>query len=409
MYDKIADMDSVVGKALKELEQQGEAGNTIVVYCSDHGGITLRSKRYLYHSGVHVPMIVAFPPKWQHLAPEESGAVSNRLVQFLDFPRTFLSIADADIPEAMIGRIFLGDHTEAPPETIFLYSNRFDEAPDTRRGITDGRWKYIRNYEPDRPRFQILAFPLRQAGQRAQYREFLAGKTNPLQSAQFLPQPTEELYDTKKDPYEIHNLIGDPTVASKLSTLQNQLDKHILETRDLGFLPEPLSAEIDTKANQTIYEYGQSETNYPLKEILTLATLSSNKDSKNIPILCQALRSSNPTIRYWAMMGLRVLGQEAAPAQQDIEKGLKDSDPSVRITATITWGNLGNKKQAANLLLNEARSAKTDAHALWALDGIKYLKQEEVVKTIPAKEIVRGSYSGRTYEFLMNKIKIKVE
>ncbi len=401
MYDKIADMDSVVGKALKELEQQGEADNTIVVYCSDHGGITLRSKRYLYHSGVHVPMIVSFPSKWQHLAPQESGSVSNRLVQFIDFPRTFLSIADADIPEEMMGRIFLGDHTEAPPETIFLYSNRFDEAPDTRRGITDGRWKYIRNYEPDRARFQMLSFPMRQAGQRAQHREFLAGKTTPLQSAQFLPQPSEELYDTKKDPHEVHNLIDDPSTAAKLADLRKQLDAHIINTHDLGFLPEPLSAEVDTKTNQTIYEYGQPEDNYPLREILSLATLSSNQDTRNIPKLCQALRSPNPTIRYWAMVGLRVLNQKAEPATQEVEKALKDTDPGVRITATITWGNLGHKSQAAQLLLNEARAARTDAQALWALDGIKYLEQDEVIKSIPADEIVKGNYSRRTYEFLM--------
>lgn len=400
MYDKIAEMDSVVGRILKNLELHGEAENTIVLYCSDHGGITLRSKRYLYDSGTRVPLIVFIPPKWQHLAPEKPGSMSERLVQFLDMPRTFLSLAGIDLPDAMTGRVFLGNKIEPQPKTVFLYSNRFDEAPDTRRGITDGRWKYIRNYEPDRPRFQSLTFPLKQAGQRAQLQEFIAGNTTPLQSAHFLPQPSEELYDTWNDPYEIENLVSDPSAVLHLHALQKKLDAHILKSHDLGFIPELLSARVDQDQNQTIYDYGQSNKNYPLSEILAIATLASHQDISSIPLLTQAFKSPNPTIRYWAMVGLRALGKDAISAQQEVKMALKDPEPSVRITATITWGNLGFTKQAANLLLDEARTAKTDLHALWALDGIKYIEQEELVKTVHSKDIVKGRYSKVLYDFL---------
>jgi arylsulfatase A-like enzyme len=400
MYDKIAEMDGKVGEILKKLEQSGESENTIVVYCADHGGITLRSKRYLYDSGVHVPMLAAFPPKWQHLAPGKPGTVSDRLVQFIDMPRTFLSLLGVEPPDAMTGRIFLGPETEPAPENVFLYSNRFDEAPDTRRGLTDGRWKLIRNYEPDRPRYQMLFFPWHQLGQPAQWREFEAGKTTPAQSAQFLPQATVELYDTLNDPHEVNNLAGDPASASRLSMMEKQLDEHILAARDLGFFPEPLSAAVDRERGQTIYAYGQSDENYPLPEILAMATLACAQDVKAVSELRKGLKNANPSVRYWAMVGLRALGKDAAPAADQVEEALKDPDTSLRLTAMVCWGNLGHKDEAAQLLLDEARAAKTDEVSLWALDGIKFLCMEDVVKTVPSKEIVKGHYSERTYKFL---------
>ncbi len=103
MYERISDMDSRVGELLRELEAEGVAENTIVFYCSDHAGITLRSKRLLYNSGTHVPFIAYFPEKYRHLAPEAGEGVSDRLVQFIDMPKTFLSLAGARVPAHMPG------------------------------------------------------------------------------------------------------------------------------------------------------------------------------------------------------------------------------------------------------------------------------------------------------------------
>lgn len=273
MYDRIHEMDSHVGRLLEELRQNGEAENTIVFYVADHSGITLRSKRYLYDSGVHVPFIVYVPEKWKQWSAGEPGNVNERLVQFIDMPKTFLTIAEADIPAAMTGRAFLGAGAEPAHETIFLFSNRFDEAPDMRRGLTDGRWKYIRNYEPDRPRFQMLDYPWNQSGQQSQWQEYISGRTDSLQSAFYLPQPPEELFDTWNDPHEVVNLAGIDDYADKLAEMRTRLDRHILETRDLGFIPEPLMEAIDKAGGETIFEFGQSGDNYPLHRILPLANM----------------------------------------------------------------------------------------------------------------------------------------
>ena len=400
VYERIEDMDSQVGKYLAELQESGEAENTIVVYCPDHGGITLRSKRYLFDSGTRVPLIIYVPEKWKHLAPGKPGSVIERLVQYIDMPRTFLSLAGAEVPDRMPGRIFMGSSIEPAPENVFLFSDRFVSSPDMSRGITDGRWKYIRNYETDRPRLQMLYYPLMQRGQMSQLREYQAGRTNPIQSEIFKLQPFEELYDTREDPYEIENLAGLPAYRDKLEEMRQELDRQILEARDAGFLPEPLMVDIDRDNTTTIYDFCQSADNYHLEEIMKIATMAAEKDPGNIPQLVKLLKHNDPIIRYWAIQGLRILGGEAKPAIKNIESALKDAEASVRINAMMALGNTGHTDRALGLLIKEAKSATTDAHANWALYGIKYLDAPDAIEGVKEEEVVRGGDSRVTYRSL---------
>lgn len=400
VYARVADMDHEVGRILKELDDLGETETTIVFYCSDHGGITLRSKRFLHDSGTRVPFIIYVPEKWKHLASGKPGTVSDRLAQFIDMPRTFLSLAGAEVPDRMVGRVLMGPDQQPEPETVFLFSGRFDESPDTSRAITDGRWKYIRNYEPDRPRFQMLNYPRGQSGQVSQWQEYKAGRTTPLQSAQFLPQPPEELYDTQTDPYEVKNLAGKREHTKRLATMRRQLDRHMLAIRDTGLIPEPMMAAIDRDESTTIHAFAQSNERYPLQTILKAANRAGLQDKTNIHLLRKYVKHRNPIVRYWGILGFRVLGEAAAPALSDIEAAVKDEDASVRITAAVTLGNLGQRKEALELLLAEAKTATTDAHAHWALDGVKYLDAPEAIEDVPKEDLIRGNYSKRTYELL---------
>ena len=68
-YDKIEDMDIQVGDLLKELEESGEADNTIVFYYGDHGGVLARSKRFVYETGTRVPFVIRIPEKYKYLFP----------------------------------------------------------------------------------------------------------------------------------------------------------------------------------------------------------------------------------------------------------------------------------------------------------------------------------------------------
>jgi len=399
-YEQLEKMDAQVGRLLDELEASGEADNTIIVYCSDHGGVTLRSKRYLYDSGTRVPLIVSFPEKWQHLAPAAPASLSQRLVQFIDLPKTFLSLAGLELPEVMSGRIFLGDATEPPPSSVYLFSGRFDEAPDNSRAVTDGRWKYIRNFESDRPLFQMLNYPLRQQGQVSQWEAYRAGMTFPLQAAHYQCQPPEELYDTLNDPHEVRNLAQ--SEPGMLDTMRARLRSHVLETRDLGLIPEPMMEAIDTSGKETIYSFGQSEANYPLAQIFDLATLASDRDPANQPAFIEALQDKNPIIRYWGMVGLRMLWVAEGGIDAVVEQALADPAPSVRIQAAIYLGRTGQRERALEVLLQESLRAEGDIHSAWALDAIKLLDAPQALAALSKAQVEALAGKGFCSKRLVN-------
>ena len=57
-YDLVTAVDHKVGSVLKFLDEQGLADNTVVFLTGDHGRGLSRSKRWVYDSGIHVPLIV---------------------------------------------------------------------------------------------------------------------------------------------------------------------------------------------------------------------------------------------------------------------------------------------------------------------------------------------------------------
>ncbi|HVJ66733.1 MAG TPA: sulfatase, partial [Caulifigura sp.] len=91
-YDRLTMMDTQVGQLFRDLEADGLADDTIVFFFSDHGSGMPRSKRWLYDSGLHVPLLVHIPKRWRYLAAVdfEPAGVSSRLVSFVDFAPTIL-------------------------------------------------------------------------------------------------------------------------------------------------------------------------------------------------------------------------------------------------------------------------------------------------------------------------------
>ena len=142
-YDTVTAMDMQVADILKELEDDGLADDTIVFFWGDHGRGLPRAKRWIYDSGIHVPLIVRWPGRI------EPGSVVEDLVSFVDFGPPVLSLAAVDVPSHMQGQPFLGDQKAAPREYIYASRDRMDEAYDLIRAVRDKRYKYIRNYMPE--------------------------------------------------------------------------------------------------------------------------------------------------------------------------------------------------------------------------------------------------------------------
>ena len=154
----VENMDRKVGEAIAALKADGLYDDTIIIYNSDHGGVMARSKRFLYSSGVHCPLIVRIPEKWRTLYPaEKPGMTVDRVVSFVDMPKTWLSLAGAKIPAQFQGRVFLGGNQEQPEKFHLSFRERADERLDHVRMVRDARFAYHKNYYPFAPAGQHLA------------------------------------------------------------------------------------------------------------------------------------------------------------------------------------------------------------------------------------------------------------
>ena len=70
-YDNITTMDGQVQTRLNELDEDGLANDTIILFYGDHGSGMPRNKRWPYNSGLQVCIVAVFPEKFRHLAPKD--------------------------------------------------------------------------------------------------------------------------------------------------------------------------------------------------------------------------------------------------------------------------------------------------------------------------------------------------
>ncbi|MBW8884337.1 MAG: sulfatase [Planctomycetia bacterium] len=233
LYDNVTFVDKLIGEILKDLEDDGLAGNTIVFFWGDHGRGLPRSKRWIYDSGTHTPLIIRWPGK---LTP---GSVNEELVAFIDFAPTLLNLAGVEIPRYMQGRAFLGENLKQQRQYVYAARDRMDEAIDIIRGVRDKRYHYIRNYRPDLPYAQHISYMDEMPTMKEWRRLAAAGELKGPQAIFFQStKPVEELYDAQTDPHEVKNLAGDPSFAKILAELRNAHEKWREETGDVGLIPE---------------------------------------------------------------------------------------------------------------------------------------------------------------------------
>ncbi len=250
-YDIITLMDKQVQQVLDDLEADGLADDTIVWFWGDHGRGLPRAKRWIYDSGLRVPLLIRVPAKWRKLAMPDKpeavapGTVNDDLIAFIDFAPTMLSLAGVEIPAHIQGRAFLGRQKAKPREYIYAARDRMDEAYDLIRAVRDKRFKYIRNYMWHVPRSQDIRYMNEMPTMQEMRRLNAEGKLEGPQKQYFEPtKPIEELYDTVADPHEVRNLAGDPAYAEILERMRRVHEQWHKDTEDVGLIPEPIFDEL---------------------------------------------------------------------------------------------------------------------------------------------------------------------
>ena len=386
-YNAIAVMDGQIGARIRELEDAGLADDTIVFYCSDNGGALPRSKRYCYDDGLHCALVVAFPPKWAHLAPAPMGTEITAPVSFVDLAPTLLSLAGIPTPAHMQGTAFLGSHARSRGPYAFGMRNRMDERYDFVRAATDGRFHYIRNYTPHRV-FQHGAYEWQARGYQSWERESLAGRLNEAQARFFKgPRPFEELYDLRSDPDEVNNLAGAPAHADRLRAMRKALDDHMVAVNDNGFIPEGMPPEG--------YLPSRDRQAYPLSRLMELGARAASRDRRHVPDFTSLLGDRDPIVRHWAAHGLLMLEAGAAPAREPLAAMMRgDAVAQNRVVAAEAVAAIVPSPEAVALL-----AAIVDATGPWpvrlqALNALTFVG-EQARAALPA--VKRAATDNQEY------------
>jgi len=380
-YDRVNAADADAGARLRELEEAGLASDTIVFYYADHGSGMPRAKRFAGDSGLHVPLVVQFPEKWRHLAPRDYqvGGVSDRLVSFVDFAPTLLSLAGVEPPAWMQGHAFAGPYQTDGPGLLFGERGRMDERNDLVRSVTDGRYVYLRNYFPHVSQAQHNAYQFETPTTRVWHDLFHRGLTNDAQSIFWsVPRAHEELYDLQSDPDEVHNLAASPEHRAILDKLRQAQRVHAADIRDVCFLPE---GEIHARSEgSTPYAMArdQDEEKHPFGRVFDAAERASNLDREALPELRTLLTDSDSAVRYWAALGHLMRGREAVGSGRSaLHAALQDPSPYVRIAAAQCLAQYGGAPDRAAALdvLKQLAPPKTNGvfvatAALEAIDAL---------------------------------------
>jgi arylsulfatase A-like enzyme len=178
-YASVAMVDHEIGRILDELERSGQAGNTIIIFGTDHGDQLLEhglvDKNVFFEASVHVPLLVKFPGR---IRPERR----NDLTQMIDVLPNALALCGLPAPPRVEGHIF------GPRELVFAENIIPEVITGGKRDFSFTPGKGIKDIRhPDAKMVRSERWKLNH-----------------------YPGNGGELYDLRNDPGEERNLFSDP-------------------------------------------------------------------------------------------------------------------------------------------------------------------------------------------------------
>ena len=371
-HDRMAVIDEIVGSTISKLKEDGLLEDTFVFYFGDHGGVLPRGKGYIYESGLHVPLVVRVPDKWQHLIDRKNGSRAPGFVSFIDFGPTVLNLAEVKVPEQMDGIPFLGKGITAVEvdarDECYGYADRFDEKYEFIRSLRKGKYQYIRYFQPFLPdglqnnyRYRMLAF--------TEWRDlYKDGKLTGSQLQFFQSKPVEQLFDAEADPHEINNLASDPRYANVLKDLRTRLATQMRALPDLSFYPE--SKLVSVMGDPVGFGQKHKAEIAQMADIHDLAFLPFSAAEAR---LIAALESDNVWLRYSAAMTCSEIGAEATSLAEKVIPLIHDNSLVVRIRAAEFLG-LINTIDPQPILADIVNRTSNPVEAGEALNSIVYFR-----------------------------------
>jgi len=187
-------IDVALGMIRAELDAQGVADNTVIIYTSDNGYICgshgYGSKVLPMEESARVPLMI-YDPRSKTAG---KGLRCQALTGNIDFAPTILELAGVGAPKGMDGKSLvplLADPKGDVREQM-AFINVWGSAPTHSLTALTKQWKYT-------------------------YWWYAADDM----------KPAEELFDTENDPLELKNLAADPAHAKDLARMRAAYDKEL--------------------------------------------------------------------------------------------------------------------------------------------------------------------------------------
>lgn len=193
--------DELFGQVLDALEASGQADDTMVLYCSDHGDYNAEHGLWCkglpcFNSAYHVPAIIRWPGQ---LAPEVLGTDNGAFVSLADFHPTFMQMAGLEAPSDIYGQSlmpFLKGQTPKDWRDAWFTQSNGNELYGIQRSVQTRDWHLVYNgFDYD------------------------------------------ELYDMLNDPHQITNLATDPQYEPIKRELYERLWQFAYEQKDVCINP----------------------------------------------------------------------------------------------------------------------------------------------------------------------------
>jgi N-acetylglucosamine-6-sulfatase len=185
-------IEDSVGEIIKALRETGQLDNTIIVVASDNGyfygehGLSVE-RRFAYEESIRMPLLIRYP---RAIKP---GTTRDEIALNIDLAPTLLELTGVSVPGTMQGRslvpLLQGKRMEWRESFLIeYYSDKvFPRALKMGyKAVRSKGWKYIHYLELD---------------------------------------GMDELYDLQSDPYEMKNLIHDPSAATALGEMKQELER----------------------------------------------------------------------------------------------------------------------------------------------------------------------------------------
>jgi arylsulfatase A-like enzyme len=242
-YLAVRRFDREAGEMLDKLAAAGELDNTLVVISSDNGMPFPRAKANVYDAGVRMPLAIRWP------ARVPAGRVIDAFVSQTDLAPTFLEAAGLRPSASMTGRSLLPLLQGEQPvgrDRVFVERERHanvrkGDLSYPMRAVRTRDFLYIRNFRPDRwpagdPDKYVAVGPFGDIDN-GPAKSLLLSRQADAAIAKFFQlatakRPAEELYDLRRDPWQMVNVADDPQLARVKTELRASLERWMRQTSD---------------------------------------------------------------------------------------------------------------------------------------------------------------------------------